>query len=82
MEIKDLVKAEKEIRKWAGEKAKIELRYAGLGVDDEPYLRVSRGTGFSCLVNIDTPSNPFGLYFDKREDQIEFIKWMFKNVKN
>lgn len=81
MELKDLIKIEDEIRKWAGKTARIELEHDCLSSGDNYYIRVSNGKGIHCLVNPERLDEPYGLYFDEREDQIDLIKWLFKNAK-
>lgn len=76
MELKDTLKIEEKIRKWAGKEPKIKVRYCQ--PTDDFYFVVDNGK-FKCLVNEQTPDKPYGFAFHDIEDERKFIKGMFKN---
>lgn len=77
MTLEEILKAEKKVKKWAGEHATIEVH---CGIDNEPYFLVHQKTKkFYCLVRLETPNDPFGLSFVNRKDEHSFIRELFKN---
>lgn len=81
MELKDIKGLEARIREWAGNEATIELKYNTLASCTNPfYVRIANDK-VCCIVNIDKPDEPYGLFFVDDEVQWETIKGFFKDGK-
>lgn len=81
MELKEFEGLETKIREWAGNDAKIELKYNPTSsCEDAFYITISNDK-VTCLVNVNEPDKPYGLYFDDDDFKWETIKGFFKDGK-
>ena len=77
-QLKEFEGVEEKIRKWAGNNAKLEVKYSE--ITRNIFITVSNEK-FFCLVNLAKPEEPYGLGVREREDEVQLIKKLFENSK-
>ena len=77
-QLKEFEGVEEKIRKWAGNNAKLEVKYSEFTRD--LFISVSNEK-FFCLVNLAKPEEPYGLGVRERNDEVQLIKKLFENSK-
>lgn len=82
MELKEFEGLETKIREWAGNDAKLELKYNTTSSCEDPFYVTISNDKVTCLVNVKEPDKPYGLYFDDDDFKWETIKGFFKDGKN
>lgn len=77
-QLKEFEGVEEKIRKWAGNNAKLEVRYSEITRDF--YVSVDNEK-FFCVVNLAKPEEPYGLGIRGRNDEVQLIKKLFENAE-
>lgn len=77
-QLKEFEGVEEKIRKWAGNNAKLEVKYSE--ITGNLFISVSNEK-FYCLVNLAKPEEPYGLGVRERNDEVQLIKKLFENSK-
>ena len=81
MELKEFEGLETKIREWAGNEAKIELKYNPTSSHEDAFYVIISNDKVTCLVNVNEPDKPYGLYFLEDDLKWEPIKGFFKDDK-
>ena len=77
-QLKEFKGVEEKIRQWAGNDAKLEVKYSEMTRNF--FISVSNEK-FFCLVNLSKPEEPYGLGFKEKTDEVRLIKNLFKSDK-
>lgn len=81
MELKEFEGLETKIREWAGNDAKIELKHNPTSSWENGFYITVSNEKVGCLVNVNEPDKPYGLYFIDDDLKWETIKGFFKDDK-